>query len=156
MPPRTLGAAHKKLHLTVELGEEGVSELPGVLMEVYKISMYAMNAKTMLSGITWFYTPSNPGELKRMAFKVASELGEPHIRIYQEEANMLRRRPHLLYGRYQQSTTPIRWRSQRQGVSPSLSLFWGLVRLEHRTRRPGPWLPWLLTMLRTSNRLPNS
>ena len=59
-------------------------------MEVYKISLYAFSAKIMLPGITWFYTPSNPGELKRMAFKVASELGEPHIRIYQEEANMLR------------------------------------------------------------------
>ena len=34
---RTLKAAHKKLNLILELGEEGKTELPGALMEVYKI-----------------------------------------------------------------------------------------------------------------------
>ena len=57
---RTLKAAHKKLNLILELGEEGKTELPGALMEVYKISLYALNAKTMLSGIAWLYTPSDP------------------------------------------------------------------------------------------------
>ena len=86
---RTLDAAHKKLQLLLELGVDGQTELPAALMEVYKISLIALAAKTMLSGITWFYKPSDPRVFKKEAFELASAMGEPYIGNYWAEANRL-------------------------------------------------------------------